>query len=202
MAWGLAFVCLGAVPPAPGGAQSLAAFGVRGGAGIDAGGRMVYDAQLGLADLSGSPAVEVAIRGLGEAFSTRSYETRRASLTFENYEEIRVWGIGLMADFLFRHSMESRGPYLMLGLGVGPLWYRGRLESTDPRVGEPLPTGGGFLEEEGVSVGSLLSAGLGQRLHRRVDLRAQATLMLLPSTDQREELELISMFTLTAGIRP
>jgi hypothetical protein len=69
-------------------------------------------------------------------------------------------------------------------------------------VGEPLPEGGGFLEEEGVSVGSFLSAGVGQRLHRRVDLRAGATLVLLPSTDLREELETIPAFTLTAGIRP
>jgi hypothetical protein len=195
----LVLVVAGAVTPGSAHAQSLAAFGVRGGVGVDSSGKLVYDAQIGLTDLSGSTNVEVAIRGLGEAFSTRSYQTQRASLTFDNDEELSVWGIGLTADFLFGHAS---GTYWMLGLGVGPLWYAWRLESTDPRVGEPLPEGGGFLEEEGVSVGSFLSAGVGQRLHRRVDLRAGATLVLLPSTDLREELETIPAFTLTAGIRP
>ena len=198
----LVLVLAGAVAPMPTHAQSLAAFSVRGGAGVDTSGRTVYDAQIGLTDLSGSTNVEISVRGLGEAFSTRSYQTQRTSRTFDNTEELRVWGVGLMADFLFRHSMESRGPYFMLGLGVGPLWYAWSLESTDPRAGEPMPGGGSFVEEEGVSAGSLLSAGLGQRLHRRLDVRAQATLVLLPSTDLREELEVIPAFTLTAGIRP
>jgi len=195
-------LCVAVLAPTSVGAQDLAALGLRAGAGIDRGGEVVYDAQIDLTDLSGSPAVGLAFRGFGEVFASKSYESVRGSRTWQDQEEMRVWGVALMADFLFRHSRETRGPYVALALGVGPLWVQWRLESTDPGVGDPLPGGGGFLEEDGLTVGSMMSAGLGQRLHRRVDLRAQATAVLVPSTDQREDLALIPLFTLTTGVRP
>jgi len=183
-------------------AQSLSALGVRAGAGVDREGKLVYDGRIGLADLSGSTAVEVALRGFGEASSTKTYESARISRRWENREEMRVWSVGLMADILLRHGRETRGPYFMLGLGLGPVWYDWRRESEDPSVGDPVPEGGSVLTQDGVILGSMLSAGLGQRLHRRVDLRVQGTVAFVPSTDLREELTFVPFLTLTTGVRP
>jgi hypothetical protein len=175
-------------------AQDLAALGVHAGAGISGGGDLVYEALIDLADLSCSPGVAVALRAFGEASARR---TTPVSPTREEQEEMRVWGVGLIAEVLLRHSLETRGPYVAVGLGVGPLWFRWRLDSIGPGV--PPEIG---AEEEGLTVGSILSAGLGQRLHPSVDVRAQATAVLVPSTDLREDLALIPFFTLTAGVRP
>jgi len=44
------------------------------------------------------------------------------------------------------------------------------------------------------------TAGLGMRLHRNVDVRAQAISLIVPSTDIREDMKIVGTLTFTAGI--
>lgn len=183
-------------------AQGRTAFGIRGGAGLVKTGEAVYGGQIEMADVdgSGTGSVEVALTGWGGARTTSDYELRRGDLTHRYHEEMRISGLGLLASYLWAPLRRTGGPYLAFGLGLGPLWVDWRADSTDPRFGTPAAEGGSFRAEEGVQLGSLLSFGIGQRLHERLDVRAQMLTLLVPSTDAREDAKLVPLFTLTTGI--
>lgn len=193
-------ICLGSMLPSALSAQGVTEITLRAGAGIDGGGKTFYGGQIELTDRGGSNAVQVAISGFGRAYLVEDYQEAERIRLHDVHEETRVWGVGLMANYLFRHGIEGGGPYFMAGLGVGPLWVDWRLETTNSRTGTPLPAGGSFLAERGVTVGTMLNLGIGQRLHRHIDIRAEMLTVIVPTTSQRENVKVIPAFTLTTGV--
>lgn len=195
-----AALLLAPLASAPLSAQGRTVFGIRGGAGIGTAGQAVYGGQIEIVDIDGTGSVELAITGWGGARTTSDYEMESRSVMHRYHEDMRVWGFGVLGSYLWRDSGATAGPYVALGLGLGPLWVDWRADSTDPRFGTPAPDGGSFRVEEGVRPGSLLLFGIGQRLHERFDLRAQVLTLLVPSSKVREDAKLVPLFTLTSGI--
>jgi hypothetical protein len=202
MLWMLALAMLlaGPVAPCPLSAQGRTMLGLRGGAGVGTAGEAVYVGQIELVDMDRGGSVELAVSGWSGVRRAEDRQSRVHSFVYDYHEEMRVWGFGVLASYLWAPLRRNTGPYVALGLGVGPIWVDWRTDSTDPRFGSPAPGGGTFRAEEGVSIGSLLSVGLGQRLHERLDLRAQVLSLLVPSTTVRERAELVPLLTLTAGV--
>lgn len=160
----------------------------------------MYSGQIEIIDTDGGGSVEVAVGGWSGVRTTADYQERDFSLVYDYHEEMHVrFGFGVLASYLWAPSRRRTGPYLAMGIGLGPLWVDWRTDSTDRRFGTPLPDGGSFRAEEGIQVGSLLSVGLGHRLHERLDLRAQVVSLLVPSTRKREEATLLPLFMLTTG---
>jgi hypothetical protein len=89
----------------------------------------------------------------------------------------------------------------MVGLGLGPIDVDWRTDSpTDTSLGSPLAGGGSFRSEGRILVGSMGNAGIGMRVHRYVDVRAQGLLLIVPSTDAREDMKIVNTLTLTVGL--
>jgi hypothetical protein len=190
---------LGVALPHAGSAQ--VGVGLRGGAGWDGAGEAVYAAQLELIEFGRWSSVEVGISAF-EGGKTASYQRARGFIMHEYRDDMQVRGLALTAGLLLAHApKDSRGPYLLLGLGLGPIDVDWRSDSpTDPALQSPSPGGGSFTAEAGMLVGSMGSAGLGMRLHRNVDVRAQALSLIVPSTDTREELKIVATLTFSAGV--
>jgi hypothetical protein len=183
-------------------AQGAIALGIRGGVGVDRAGRTVYTGQLEVTEVGGSSSAQVALAGFDARWidDRQVFDSRRLR-SYDYHEEVRVRGGGVVASILPWHRRDEGGPYVALGLGVGPMIVDWRLESaTDTRFATPLPGGGTFVEEEKVQLGSMLSVGLGLRVHRHVDFRAQTLALVVPSSDVREELKVVPTFTLTTGL--
>jgi hypothetical protein len=190
-------LALSLASPSPLTAQRATTIGLRGGAGLDESRMWSFHGQLELTELGGSSSVQVALGAFATARATDDYRVPVLALVHEYREESRVWGVALLANYLARHA--SRGPYLVGGLGVGYLWVDWRLETTDARVGSPLPEGGSYLEEEGPTLSTLLNLGVGQRLHGHLDVRAQLLTTVVPSTEERD-LMLLPVLSFTTGI--
>ncbi len=188
------------VLPQAGAAQTFGA-GVRAGAGWDGAGETVYAGQLEIVEFGRWSSVEVGISAF-EGGKIEDYAQLVDLDSHDYHEETHARGIALTATLLLAHSpKDSRGPYALLGLGLGPIDVDWRADSaTDPELGSPLAGGGSFSRESGVMVGSMGSAGIGMRIHRNVDLRAQALALVVPSTDTREDMKMVATFTLTAGL--
>jgi hypothetical protein len=175
--------------------------GLRGGAGWDRDGETVYAGQLEIVEFGRWSSVEVGLSAL-DGGSTRSYQGQTGFLTHEYQEAMQVRGLALTAGLLLAHApKDSGGPYVLLGLGLGPIDVDLRTDSpTDTTLGSPSAGGGSFTAEAGILVGSMGTAGLGMRLHRNVDVRAQAISLIVPSTDIREDMKIVGTLTFTAGI--
>jgi hypothetical protein len=175
--------------------------GLRGGAGWDGDGETVYAAQLELIDFGQWSSVQVGLSAL-DGGRTASYQGQRGLVTHDYREAMQVRGLALTAALLLAHApKDSRGPYLLLGLGLGPIDVDWRTDSpTDPTLGSPSAGGGSFVTEARLIPGAMGAAGLGMRLHRNVDVRAQATSLLVPSTDLREDMKIVGTLTFTLGI--
>jgi hypothetical protein len=178
---------------------------LRAGAGVDSQGGLVFGGQIALVDFGASSSVEMALA----AFEGRLVEDYSGeepgpivAIQHDYHEDTRARGAGLIGSLLIGHGpRDSRGPYIALGLGIGALDVDWRVESPTARdLGPARPTGGSMREEHGLLPGGLGNVGLGFRLHRRLDLRAQALTLMAPSTDARENLKLLTVFTLTAGV--
>src|SRR5688572_16472244 len=176
-----AIVLLGLSVPSVASAQGVGGV-LRAGVGVDANGGSVLGGQVALIDFGQSSSVELAIH----AFSASSADEYRTD-PHDYHEDTRVRGVGLVGSVLVGHGpRESRGPYLALGLGLGPMDVDWRAESpTDRFLGTPNATGGSFGEEHRVLLGGLSTVGLGLRLHPRVDVRTQMLTLLAPPTDKR-----------------
>jgi hypothetical protein len=174
--------------------------GLRGWGGVDLEGSTVYGGQIEVTDLGASHSVELAVAGIGATRLGEEYGVRHGEVSFPYREDTRVRSVAVTANLLIRHGSGVRGPYLVLGLGLGPQWVDWRLETEYNRLGTPLPGGGSFLEEERMVLGTLLSAGVGLRIHRHLDVRGQVLTMLVPSTKLREDLKLMPVFVLTTGV--
>jgi hypothetical protein len=70
---------------------------------------------------------------------------------------------------------------------------------TDATLGTPLPGGGSTEEEDRIMLGTVLNLGVGQRLHDRFDIRAQLSTLIIPPTEDREDLKLAPLLMLTTG---
>jgi hypothetical protein len=121
----------------------------------------------------------------------------------EYHEDTRVRGAGPIASILIGHGpRDSRGPYVGLGLGIGVFDVNWHVESaTDRFLGTARASGGSSRQEDSLLLGGLGSLGLGFRLHRRMDVRAQALTLMVPSTDTREDAKLLTVLLFTAGVR-
>ena len=179
--------------------------GIRVGAGIDGEGSVV-GGQVELVDFGTSSSVELALA----VFGARLVEDYRdivdggpfGPITHDYHESTRVRGAGLIASILIGQGpRDSRGPYLAVGLGLGPFDVDWHIESpTYTFLGSPRPAGGSIREQHRPILGGLGSLGLGLRIHRRLDVRAQALTLMAPTTDARRDLKLIATYTLTAGV--
>lgn len=196
---GLAVVLALLTSPHSAGAQGLMP-GLRGGGGVDVTGGGVFSAQLEFTELGSSNSVRVGVMGVGGAHLIDEYTLVHSEREYAYREATRIWSVALVANYLLGYSMGATGPYVALGLGLGPQWVDWRLESAYGRAGEPLQGGGSFLEQDGLMLGTTLNAGLGLRLHDHFDVLAQALVLVAPSTDLREDLKLMPAFLLTTGI--
>jgi hypothetical protein len=190
---------LGMTLPHAAAAQAIGA-GLRGGAGWDRAGETVYVGQLEIVEFGRWSSVEVGVSAF-EGAVTEDYQ-RVSFRTYDYHEETLVRGLALTGSLLLAHApKDSRGPYLLLGLGLGPIDVDWRTESlTDPSLGAPSADGGSFTSEGRILVGSMGNAGIGMRVHRNVDLRAQGLALVVPSTDAREDMKIVTTLTLTAGL--
>jgi hypothetical protein len=181
-------------------AQVLGA-GLRAGAGWDGRGETVYVGQLELVEFGRWSSVEVGVSAF-EGGVAEDYRRTPEQRTYDYHEETHVRGVALTAGILLWHPpKDSRGPYVVLGLGVGPIDVDWRTESpTDGALGSPLGSGGSYATDNGILAGSLGNAGLGMRLHAHVDVRAQGLMLVVPSTDTREDMKIVRTLTLTAGL--
>lgn len=176
-------------PPAPG------RVGIRFGAGTDISGGIAYGGQIDYTLFQGTNAVELGLAVFGGSFSEDSNNG------FNDYhEETDVLVVGVVANYMFRHSMDTPGPYYTFGAGVGAFSVEWREESpTDVSLGQPLPGGGSFQEEDGGSAGAILSFGIGNRFTEQIDLRFQVPTFFISSGDSRDS-QVIPTFTLTLGV--
>lgn len=194
-----AAVLLGGAAPDAASAQRVGAF-IRVGSGVDSNGHRAHVGQIELVDSGRSTSVELAL-SLFQARVIEQYRASDARFTHDYREETQAPGVALMANLLLRHSRDLRGPYAVAGLGLGVLDVDWKLWSaTDDDLGLPLPGGGSEASENGPALGSMLNLGLGFRLFRHADVRAQALTVLVPSTVQREDLKFVHALTLSAGL--
>ncbi len=178
---------------------------VRAGGGVDATGRTVVGGQVEFVDFGTSSSVELALT----VFEARRVEDFRGTTqgpfgegTHDYHEDTRVRGAGVITSVLIGHGpRDSRGPYLAVGLGLGLFDVDWHVESpTDVLLGSVRPTGGSIREEDALLLGGLCNVGLGFRLHRRIDVRAQALTLMTPPTDARRDVKLLATFTISAGV--
>jgi hypothetical protein len=162
---------------------------------------MVYAGQLEIVEFGSWSSVEVGISAL-EGGRAEDYRADQGLRAHDYHEETHVRGLALTASLLLGHPpRDSRGPYLLFGLGLGPIDVDWRRDSaTDGSLGSAIAGGGSFAAEGGILVGSMGNAGVGLRVHPHVDVRAQALTLVVPSTDAREDMKIVSALTLTAGI--
>jgi hypothetical protein len=179
---------------------------LRVGAGVDRAGGMVGGGQVEFVDFGASSSVEVALTvfeaHLADDFQSTTSGQIGGLVLHDYHEDTRVRGAGVITSLLVGHGpRDSRGPYLALGLGLGLFDVDWHVESpTDMFLGSARPTGGSIRAEDVLLLGGLTNLGLGFRIHRRIDVRAQALTLLTPPTDARRDVKLLATFTLTAGV--
>lgn len=195
-----ALLFFGLLVPDVSAAQGLGA-GLRGGAGWDTTGERVWAGQLEIVEFGRWSSVEVGISAF-EGGIVEDYARTVEHRTHDYHEETRVRGLALTASLLLAHAPEnSRGPYALLGLGLGPIDVDWRAYSpTDLGLASPRAEGGSFATENGILAAPMASAGLGVRIHRHADVRAQGLAFLVPSTDAREDMKVVAALTFTTGL--
>ncbi len=186
----LCLICVGSVS-----AQKAGVVAVRAGVGTDIQGGIAYGVQLGYVLDKNPNAFELGLAVYGGTFEEESDNG------FNDYfEETKVLVIGVVANYLFRYSMDSPGPYFLAGVGVGAISVEWEERSdTDTSLGTPLPGGGSMMSEEGTVAGFLLNVGIGHRVSEQFDLRAQVSTLVISAADERDS-SVVPMITVTAGI--
>ncbi len=176
-------------------AQATGRAGIRLGAGADISGGVAFGGQIDYTLFRGANSVELGLLGFGGSFEE---ETDSGVNTYREDTDVIV--IGAIANYLFRHAMESGGPYFVAGVGAGGVNVQWREESpTDTSLGSPLLGGGSFQEEEGTVGGLVLNFGIGHRFTEQVDLRAQVPTFFIAGGEQRES-QVVPTLTVTLGI--
>jgi hypothetical protein len=176
-------------------AQSPGRAGIRAGVGADISGGIAGGGQIDYTLFRGPNSFELGALVFGGTFSEDSNNG------FNDYfEETTVIAFAAIANYLFRHSLETPGPYFVVGGGVGGFSVSWREESpTDTSLGSPLSGGGSFQEEDGTAGGAILNFGIGQRFNERVDGRIQVPTFFISGGEERSE-QIVPTLTVTLGI--
>lgn len=183
-------------------AQKAGRAGVRFGVGTDIEGGLAWGGQIDYTLFQDPNAFELGFAVFGGNFKETSDNGFAVGTPQYNQydEETKIRVFGVIANYLFRHSMELSGPYFVGGVGVGAVSVEWREESaTDTSLGPPLPGGGSFQEEEGSTAGVILNVGIGHRINEKFDLRAQVPTFFISGGEDRDG-KVIPTFTITAGV--
>lgn len=170
--------------------------GIRGGVGTDISGGIASGAQIDWVQFQGKNAFE-----LGLAIFFGSFE-EDSNNGFNDYHEVTdVFVVGALANYLINYSMDTAGPYFVVGAGVGAFSVEWSEESpTDTSLGTLLPGGGSKQEEDGTNAGLLINFGIGKRFSEVFDMRFQVPTFFISSGDERDG-AVVPTFTITAGFR-
>jgi hypothetical protein len=177
-------------------AQDPGSVGLRGGIGTDITGGIAYGGEINYTLPLAANAFELGLGIYGGSFDE---ETEEGIHVYEETTDIFV--VAALANYLFRYSMDTPGPYFVAGVGFGGIsveWEE--RSSTDTSLGTPLPGGGSMQAEDGTSGGVILNLGIGQRITENFDLRAQVPTFFIPGAPG-DATNVAPTFTLTAGIR-
>jgi hypothetical protein len=190
LAWTLGTTLLGA----PVLAQEVGRYGARIGAGTDITGGVAYGGQIDYTLFRGPDSFEAGLLLFGGSFEEESNNG------FNDYfETTDILVFAAIGNYLFRHSMDTEGPYFVAGAGAGAISVAWREESpTDTSLGSPLAGGGSFQEEDGFSGGLILSAGLGHRFSEDLDLRVQIPTFFISGGEERDG-AVVPTLTVTLG---
>lgn len=169
-------------------------FGARVGIGTDISGGVAYGGQASYTLMQRQNAFELSLLAFGGSFSEDSNNG-----FYDYHEKTNLLAIGVMANYLFRWSMESTGPYFVGGIGFGSVGVNWTETSPgDTSLGKSLPGGGSSTSEDGAVGGMILNVGIGHRFSRTFDLRLQAPTLFVGGGDTRDS-QIVPMFTLTGG---
>ncbi len=176
--------------------ESPGVAGARIGAGTDITGGVAYGAQLDYTLFQNPNAFE-----LGFALFGGTFEEDSDNGFNEYHEETTVVVFAAIANYLFRYSPESEGPYFVAGAGVGAVSVEWEESSaTDTSLGTALPGGGSKQSEDGTTSGLILNFGIGTRLNDSFDLRLQVPTFFISAGDQRDS-AVVPTVTATLGIK-
>jgi len=168
--------------------------GVRAGIGTDIEGGIAYGGQVNYTLMQKQNAFELGFAIFGGNFEEESDNG------FNIYkEETTILVFGVIANYLFRYSLDMPGPYFVGGVGVGAVSVEWEERSdTDTSLGTPLPGGGSMQSEEGTTAGVILNLGIGHRFNEQFDLRAQVPTFFISGGENRDG-KVVPTITLTAG---
>ncbi len=191
----VAALALGLVAP-PALAQITDGMGVRGGLGTDINGGIAYGGELNYTKGFGKNALQVGLALFGGSFDETSDNG------FNTYNESTdIFVAGVMANYLFQYSMESPGPYFVVGFGFGAVSVNWEERSkTDTSLGTPLPGGGSMQSVDASAGGTILNLGIGHRFTEQFDLRAQVPTFFVFGGPEGASAT-IPTFTITAGVQ-
>ena len=181
-------------------AQWVSRLGARGGIGIDRTGKTVYVGQVDVTEMGTTHSVELALAVFGARLD-QAYAATTKNVLHEYQELTHVDGVALIGSVLLGHARPGTRPYVVAGLGLGPLHVDWRQVSpTDPDLDISLPAGGSFREQSVMTLGAVLRLGVGLRLPAGLDVRAQAHALVVPSTADREDMKVVPTITLSTGV--
>jgi len=170
--------------------------GVRGGIGTDINGGIAYGGELNYTKGFGKNALQIGLNLFGGSFDE---STTEGMYTYDETTDLFVAGV--LANFLFSYSMETPGPYFVVGFGFGSVSVNWEERSTgDTSLGTPLPGGGSMQSADVTAGGTILNLGIGYRLTEQFDVRAQApTFFIFGGPDGASTT--VPTFTITAGVQ-
>lgn len=175
----------------PGGVR----FGLRIGLGTDITGGLAYGVGANYLIPWSANALEVGVRFFGGSFE----ETTEEHFTYVETTNILVFA--LTADYLIAYSVENPGIYFVSGIGVGMIRAEWEERSDgDITLGTRLPGGGSMQSAEGSEGGLVLDVGIGYRLTRALDLRAEIPVFVLFDAPGNSS-NVMPAFTVTVGWR-
>ena len=170
--------------------------GARFGVGTDINGGLAYGGQLDYTLNQGSNALELGFSACGGKFEEDSDNGFN-----EYHEETTILVFGAIANYLFRYSLDTGGPYFLTGAGFGAFAVKWEESSeTDSTLGTLLPGGGSMQSEEETTGGFIINFGIGHRFSEKFDLRAQIPTFFISGGVEREA-KVVPTITITAGFK-
>jgi hypothetical protein len=178
--------------------EEVGGIGIRAGVGTDINLGLAYGAEINYAKYLGRDAFEIALAVYAGHYEEESEE---GGNIYEETTDIMV--IGALVNYLFLYSMDEPGPYFVAGFGFGAVSMEWEEKSaTDSSLGTPLPgvPGGSMQDADGSAGGTIINFGIGYRINKQVDIRAQLPTFLVFSTPG-DASSVIPTFTITLGYR-
>jgi hypothetical protein len=169
--------------------------GLRAGVGTDITLGLAYGLEINYTKVAGPGALQLGVMGFGGRFSEDSEE---GCCTYHEKTDLVV--AAAIANYLFGYARP--GPYFVFGLGVGVIGVDWREESPDDvSLGPFLPGGGSYQEADATAAGTIVNAGIGQRLSSRVDIRLQVPTFFLVSEAPGGASSVVPTLTVSLGYR-